>query len=534
MMDTLGTNYRFMKTIFFITAALLPLISFAQKDIIIVEKDTVRIEIEALGSAINSDFDDYAPVITADGEYMYFTSRRPFTDREKKRNKESSENIYEAIWDDVEKEWLPAEPLQSPINLPKRFNSNVAISNDGQRLLKYQDDGYGNGDIYETYLSGNTWSTPVSLGPVINSDSHESSASIAPDGRTIYFVSDRKGGVGKRDIWKATKDKDGNWTDAENLGKTINTSKNEEAVFIHPDGKTLYFSSQGHNSIGGYDIFKSEMKADGTWGTPINMGEPINTPDNDLFFVLKADGITGFYASERNGGVKDIYEIRLIPIVKEGEKKQTGPKLTVFKGVISDGETGLPLEATIEVTDNEKNEVIATYSSNSESGKYLISLPSGKNYGINVNADGYLFSSHSFDLTNDSISDYKEVKKDIGLDKLKIGSRVVLKNIFFDYDKATLRSESISELNRLKRIMNDNPTMKLEIGGHTDSRGADSYNLKLSKSRAKSVVNYLIEQGIPSDKLTYKGYGETDPVASNDTEEGRQENRRVEFKVMSK
>lgn len=287
MMDTLGTNYRLMKTIFFITAALFPLISFAQKDIIIVEKDTVRIEIEALGSAINSDFDDYAPVITADGEYMYFTSRRPFTDREKKRNKESSENIYEAIWDDVRKEWLPAEPLQSPINIPKRFNSNVAISNDGQRLLKYQDDGYGNGDIYETYLSGNTWSTPVSLGPEINSESHESSASIAPDGRTIYFVSDRKGGEGKRDIWKATKDKDGNWTDAENLGKTINTSKNEEAVFIHPDGKTLYFSSQGHNSIGGYDIFKSEMKADATWGTPKNMGEPINTADNDFFLCSK-------------------------------------------------------------------------------------------------------------------------------------------------------------------------------------------------------------------------------------------------------
>lgn len=224
----------------------------------------------------------------------------------------------------------------------------------------------------------------------------------------------------------------------------------------------------------------------------------------------------------------------MIPIVKEGEKKQTGPKLTVFKGVITDAETGLPLETTIEVTDNEKNEVIATYSSNSESGKYLISLPSGKNYGINVNADGYLFSSHSFDLTNDSISDYKEVKKDIGLDKLEIGSRVVLKNIFFDYDKATLRSESVSELNRLKRIMNDNPTMKLEIGGHTDSKGADSYNLKLSRSRAESVVNYLIEKGIPADKLTYKGYGETDPVASNDTEEGRQENRRVEFKVLSK
>lgn len=509
--------------------------SFAQSNKpIILERDTLRIEIESLGKEINSDFNDYAPVITADGGYMYFTSRRPYSDKEKKKNRESMERIYEAIWDEESKAWLEAEPLPSDVNLDGRNISNVAISNDGQRLLIYQDDKYGNGDIYEAFLSGATWSSPVSLGEAINSESHESSASISPDGKTIYFVSERKGGQGGRDIWKASKGTDGKWSQAENLGRTVNTKEDEEGVFIHPDGKTLYFSSKGHNSLGGYDIFKSELK-NGKWSKPTNMGEPINTIENDLFFVLAANGKKGYYATGRNGGVINIYEIRFIPLAKDNEEPvSTGPQLTVFKGVIKDCETGLPIYATIEVTDNEKNEVIATYNSNSQTGKYLISLPSGKNYGININAEGFLFSSQSFDLTSDSLSAYNEVVKDVCLNKIKVGSKVVLKNIFFDFNKSTLRSESIAELNRLKRILDDNAFMKIEIGGHTDSRGSAEYNKKLSNDRAQSVVNYLIDNGINASRLTYKGYGKDQPVATNETEEGRQENRRVEFKVISK
>lgn len=510
-------------------------ISFSQTNkLIIAERDTLRIEIERLGEEINSDFNDYAPVITADGGYMYFTSRRPYTEKEKKKNRESMERIYEAIWDDESNKWLAAEPLPSDVNLDGRNISNVAISNDGQRLLIYQDDKYGNGDIYEAFLSGNTWSAPLSIGDAINSEAHESSASISPDGKTIYFVSERKGGVGGRDIWKATKDRNGKWGEAENLGKTINSKEDEEGVFIHPDGRTLYFSSKGHNSIGGYDIFKSELK-NGKWSKPENMGEPINTTENDLFFVLAANGKTGYYATGRNGGVINIYEIRFTPIAKDdNEPVNTGPQLTVFKGIIKDCETGLPILASVEVTDNEKNEVIASYNSNSQTGKYLISLPSGKNYGININAEGFLFSSQSFDLTSDSLSTYNEVVKDVCLDKIKVGTKVVLKNIFFDFNKSTLRSESISELNRLKRILDDNATMKIEIGGHTDSRGSAEYNKKLSNDRAQSVVNYLIENGIDTSRLTFKGYGKDQPVATNDTDEGRQENRRVEFKVISK
>ena len=201
--------------------------------LIIAERDTLRIEIERLGNEINSPFNDYAPVITADGGYMYFTSRRPYTEKEKKKNRESMERIYEAIWDEAENKWQIAEPLPSDVNLDGRNISNVAISNDGQRLLIYQDDKFGNGDIYEAYLSGTTWSAPLSLGKEINSDAHESSASISPDGKTIYFVSERKeGGTGGRDIWKATKNSDGVWGSAENLGKTINTKEDEEGVFI--------------------------------------------------------------------------------------------------------------------------------------------------------------------------------------------------------------------------------------------------------------------------------------------------------------
>jgi outer membrane protein OmpA-like peptidoglycan-associated protein len=501
-------------------------------NIIVAEKDSIRIEIERLGQEINSQYDDYAPVITADGGVMYFTSRRPFSEKEIKRNRESTEHIYEAIFDEKDSVWLEAEPLKEPINLPKRHNSNIAISNDGQRLLKYQDDGYGNGDIYETYLMGNKWSDPVSLGKSINSDDHESSASIAPDGRTIYFVSNRKeGSQGGRDIWRSQLKADGKWGKAENLGSIINTKDNEEAVFIHPDGKTLYFSSEGHDGIGGYDIFKSTFE-DGMWSKPENLDAPINSKKDDLFFVLAANGKKGYYATSRMDGVKDIYEIRFIPISKES--KDDGPDLTVFKGVISDSETGAPLGATIEVTDNEKNEVIATYTSNSETGKYLISLPSGKNYGINVNAEGYLFSSHSFDLTDSTSTGYMEVRKDIALDKIKVGSKVVLENIFFDFNKATLRNESIAELNRLARILEDNATMKIEIGGHTDDKGSDAYNENLSENRAESVVNYLIGQGVNKSRLTFKGYGESTPIATNDTEEGRQENRRVEFEVISK
>ena len=505
-------------------------ISIAQEKLVIDQNDSMRIEVKYIAE-INSEFDDYAPVITADGEQLFFTSRRPYTDKEISKNKQGKENIYSAEYDSDSKKWSKPKPLNETINITGRHNSILAISNDGQRMLKYQDDQYGNGDILESFLKGESWSDPKSISTIINSDEHESSASIAPNGKTIYFVSTRKGGQGGRDIWMSTKNENGKWSEPKNLGKTVNTSQDEEAVFIHPDGKTLFFSSKGHNSTGGYDIFKT-VNNNGRWSTPINLGSPINTPDDDLFFVLAANGKTGFYASNRGAQTKNIYRIDFIELERPQEEvKSSSPNLTILKGVITDKETGKPIEAVIEVTDNTKNEIVARYNSNSSTGKYLLSLPSGTNYGVNIQAEGYLFESFSFDLAD--TASYQEYIKDVALNKLKAGTKVVLKNIFFDYDKATLRNESIAELTRLVRIMEEYPKLKIEIGGHTDSRGSDEYNNRLSKDRAGSVVNYLIEKGIDTNRLTFKGYGKSQPIATNDTEEGRQENRRVEFKIIS-
>lgn len=522
--------FNMIKTlVFLIIIALFPLFLLAQSGLVIRETDSVRIEISPL-KELNSSFSDYSPVITADGSQLFFTSRRPVTDKEKARNKEGREMIYVSDYDDVDNEWIEPVLLGKEVNIPGRQNSVIAISNDGQRLLKYQDDQYGNGDIYESYLKGMKWSDPISISTEINSNFHESSASIAPDGRTIYFVSNRKGGQGGRDIWLTKKNERGEWSAPENLGAIVNTNQDEEAVFIHPDGKTLYFSSKGHNSLGGYDIYRTTL-VNGKWTQPQNLGEPLNTTGNDLFFVLTANGRRGYLASDRNGGVLNIYEVNFIPLERKDGTKNSEPRLTVLKGVITDKQTGLPLEATIEVVDNVKNEVIATFNSNSSTGRYLVSLPSGMNYGVTVQAEGYLFESFSFDLPDTAA--YVEVIRDVQLNKLKAGTKVILKNIFFDFDKASLRNESVAELTRLVRIMNEYPNLKIEIGGHTDGKGSDEYNNRLSRDRAESVVNYLIENGIDKSRLSFKGYGKTQPIASNDTEEGRQENRRVEFKIIS-
>ena len=326
---------------------------------------------------------------------------------------------------------------------------------------------------------------------------------------------------------------------------------------MHPDGKTMYFSSRGHSTMGGFDIFKSEMKPDGTWGNPVNLGYPINGPHDDVFFVMNASGRRGYYASAKQGGYgeKDIYiitflgadkpfalsnEDNLIASIAEPIKSIVAApavelkanSLTVLKGTITDDNTKKPLEATIELIDNAKNEVIASFKSNSSTGKYLVTLPAGKNYGIAVKAENYLFHSENFDIPANN--GYLEVTKDVQLKNVSVGTKIVLRNIFFDFDKSTLKPESTNELQRLIKLLIDIPTLKIEIGGHTDSKGSDDYNLKLSASRAKTVVEYLTKAGIALDRLKSNGYGEAQAIETNETEEGRALNRRTEFTIISK
>ncbi|MCW3086607.1 MAG: hypothetical protein JWP12_3973 [Bacteroidetes bacterium] len=519
-------------------------------------KKPVRVFIDNAGPEINSQYTDYGPVISADESIMLFTSRRPTT-----TGGGTDPNIndyYEDIYISTRKDgkWLPAKNMGPPINTDTH-DANSGLSADGQKFLIYI--GSNGGDLFESELKGDSWSKPDHMNKNINTKYHESSACYSPDGKSVYFVSDKPdGSLGDRDIYISTKDAKGRWDVPVNLGPTINTQWGEEGAFIHPDGKTLYFSSQGHNSMGGYDIFKSVYDdKTKTWSEPENLGYPVNTPDDDVFFVVSASGKHGYYASfNANGyGEKDIYQVTFLgpekPMVLNNEDNllasQTAPvketviapviqikeaQLTILKGVITDEATKQPLEATIEIVDNLKNEVIATFMSNSSTGKYLVSLPAGRNYGIAVKKENYLFHSENFDIPNTAA--YQEVVKDVALKNIAVGSKIILKNIFFDFDKATLRPESTNELERLTKLLNDVPTLKIEISGHTDSKGADDYNKKLSDSRAKAVVAYLVSKGIAADRLTSVGYGEEQPIATNDTDEGRQLNRRTEFKILSK
>lgn len=493
------------------------------------DQESNEVTISNLGNSINSKYQEYAPVISADGSLLIFTTRRPTTAKQKERD------IMEQVWfsefNETNKTWNTATPLPANINAPKRNISNIALSNDGQKMLLYMDDlTLGTGDIYESVLKGDKWSDPVKLPEPINSGDHESSATYSPEGKTIYFVSDRPGGKGGLDIWYSKQDKKGKWGKAVNLGPIVNSSEDEESVFIHPDGTTLFFSSKRSGGLGGYDIYKTEVKKN-KWVKPINVGNPINTDGDDLFFVMEASGQTAFYSSDQKGtvGGKDIFQISYDQ--KEVASKTT-PSLALLKGTVSDEKTGALIESDIELIDNSKNEVIARFKSNNISGKYLISLPSGKNYGINVLADGYLFQSENVDFPE--ASSYIEIIKNIKLKKIEIGSKVVLNNIFFDYGVATLKPESMSELEKLTKLLKENAGIKVEISGHTDNKGNAASNKLLSNNRAKTVVDYLISQGIQADRLMYKGYGFDEPIATNETEEGRKLNRRTEFSIIQK
>jgi len=513
----------------------------------------VRVFIDNLTDVVNSKYPDYSPVISADESSIFFTSRRENTTGGKRDPQDQVffEDIL--ISKKVEGKWTAPQNPGKPLN-SEGHDATAGLSPDGQILYIYK--GTKGGDIYECKAKGKKWSKPKKMPKPISSKYHESSASLSPDGRTLYFVSQRKGGFGGRDIYKSTKNQKGKWGPAINLGPTINTEYDEESAFIHPDGKTLYFSSKGHKTMGGYDIFKSVCEND-KWSEPENIGYPINTPDDDVFFTMAANGIRGYFSSERIGGVggQDVYVITFLgaekPVVFNTEDdllaitsqpvgaavvqsavEIRSSQLTLLKGYIKDEETQKPLSSTIEVFDNELNLKIATFESNSETGRYLVSLPSGKNYGFTAKCEGYLFHSENFNIS--ASQGYQEIEKDILMKKIEVGRSIVLNNIFFDFNKATLRPESASELDRLTDLMKEMPKLKIEISGHTDNVGAAAYNLKLSESRAKAVVDYLIKKGIDTSRLQFKGYGFEQPIASNDTDEGRQLNRRTEFKIISK
>ena len=496
-------------------------------------KNPVSFEPKNLGSGVNSPQDEYYPAITADGKTLLFTRNR--LDPKSPMNG-MQEDFYVSNFDEKTKTWGEAVNIGPPINTPTNEGA-PSLSADGQILFftacdlydSYGQDrtGYGSCDIFYTRKRGNSWSKALNLGNVINTRAWESQPSFSSDGRTLYFVSNRKGGYGESDIWVSSIGDDGRWSTPENLGKNINTPGKEESVMIHPDNQTLYFSSDGHIGMGGLDIYVSRKQADGTWGKAENLGYPINTFKDENSLLVNALGDLAFFSSDREGGEGglDIYSFEL--------DKSLRPNLvTYMKGKVFDKDTKEALEAGFELIDLETGKIAVESFSNPSTGEFLVALPTGKNYALNVYKKDYLFYSDNFSLKENTKSNEPTVKN-IPLQAIKAGETVVLRNVFFETASSDLKPESKVELNKLAELLKANPTLKIELGGHTDNVGNAKSNQALSEKRGKSVYDYLVTQNVKAENLTFKGYGQENPIADNDTEEGRAQNRRTEFKILS-
>lgn len=471
-----------------------------------------------LGGGVNSPEDDLMPALTADEHYMYFT-------RLERIGRVHDENIF--VSENINGVWQEAQPLGESINTLQYNEGAHSISPSGKYLFFTscgRPGSYGGCDIYFSKRNGSEWEPGKNLGPVINTRGKETQPYLSGDGRTLYFVSSREGGYGGGDIYESTLGDDGQWSKPKNLGPEINTEFEEERPFIHPDGFTLYFTSRGHEGMGGADLYMSRKQADGTWGKAINLGFPINTPGDEIGIYVTTDGKWAYFASEQpdtKGGM-DIYKFEMPENVKPYP-------VSYVKGTVTDKESGKALNTKIQFFDLGSGIIYSSASSDAKTGTYLATLPTGKNYACQISKEGYLFYSANFSL--------KEVKEglpyimDIQLQKIQVGSAVVLNNIFFGSNSFELQNESKTELNTLVELMTKNPTLKIEIGGHTDNSGLEKDNEELSKNRAKSVNDYLVSKGIAADRLTYKGYAASKPIADNKTAEGKAKNRRTEFIV---
>jgi len=670
----------------------------------ILVKKPIRVRIDNLGPRINTKFPEYAPVISEDEKKILFTSRREETTGKAVDPIDSLwfEDIY--ISYKVDNEWVEARNIGSPIN-SNDHDATINLTPDGKKLLIYRID--NGGDIFESMQTDISWSKPRNL-KEINTRAYENHASYSPDGKRIYFISNRKDSmsVGGKDIYCADIDAKGRIGKAQNIGKHINTPYDEDGIFCHPDGVTIYYSSKGHNSMGGFDIFKSTLLGNGDWSEPINLGYPINTPDDDVFFVMSADSKRAYFASYREEGYgdQDIYVMNILeeseimaslqfsitdtfrgkllnavvevtdaatneqvalrnsgdnfgevlinlPVGKVYKVKVSSDKyapyeeelnipfaagsqvvsrnvvLSIdnkvhFNASVTDAQTKVPIRTQIDFIDPETGEFVSSIYSGKSLGKVSTTLDPGRDYAMRIKSPGYRMKldtmsvflnqkgetiNSSFELMaldrniktilNGRITDAKtkkpltadiEIKefegfpvftyplpdgkydavvfggtiyeinvsvdgylnyseilpipfseenqtitRNIEMMQLANGSKVVLRNIFFDFDKSTFRPSTYDALQTLLTTLQKYPTMKVEISGHTDNIGNQFYNQSLSENRAKVVVDYLMKNGIEASRLSFKGYNFSQPIATNNTAIGRQLNRRTELKIIS-
>jgi outer membrane protein OmpA-like peptidoglycan-associated protein/Tol biopolymer transport system component len=493
--------------------------------------DPVNIKVENVGPGVNSQYPEYSAVISADEQTLSFTARRPNTTGGQidPRDGMYFEDIYIST-KNADGTWGQAVPMGNNINT-NGHEATIGLSADGQKLLIYKDDA-GDGNIYISQLNGNSWGTPQKLTENINSKSHEPSACITPDGNTLYFTSAMPGGFGGEDLYRSVRLPNGEWSKGTNLGPKINSKYDEDAPAILADGLTLYFASNGDKSMGGFDILSAVFNPDSGWSNPVNIGYPVNSSADDLFFVPTPDDKHAYYSSANspNGfGDKDICFLTF------PEKEES--KLTVLEGEILSIYGGIPENTVITVTDVVTGDIMGTYVPNSVTGHYVIVLPPGRNYSITYEANDYLFQSDNVNIA-DSMA-YQVIDRPVELEPLKVGQKLVVRNIFFPSGKSVLADESKTELDKLVDLMTKHPLLVVEISGHTDASGSDELNQKLSEKRAVSVADYLVAHGIDRSRLRTVGYGESKPIAKNynadgsPNKQGMALNRRFEFTILS-
>jgi outer membrane protein OmpA-like peptidoglycan-associated protein len=475
----------------------------------------------SLGPNVNTSADEYWPSLSADEKTLVITRLVPSDNFMKK----VQEDFYLSKWTD--QGWSPIRSAGKPLNTEDNEGAQT-ISGDGRFMVFTacnRADGIGRCDLYSSKRIGDTWLTPVNMGRPVNTIYRETQPSLTPDGRTLYFSSDRPGGKGHHDIWVTHRDIQGSWSVPENLGDSINTPGEEISPFLHPDNQSLYFSSDGWIGLGGYDLFVSRRDSTGTWHKAVNLGYPINTNHDEIGLIVNPRGDKAYYSSDMAKVTgRDIYVFDM-PV------KDRPLMVTYMKGKVFDANNHDLLRAQCELIDLQNGNILYSSFSDSLTGEFLVSIPLNHNYLLNVSRRGYLFYSENFSLKN-SFNVDKPYLKDVPMQPVAVGNTIVLRNVFFETDSFTLKKESMLELNKVVRFLQLNSTIRIEIGGHTDNTGNDEYNQVLSEKRAKAVSGYLISSSIAPSRIVSKGYGINKPIATNQTEEGKAQNRRTEMKII--
>lgn len=496
-----------------------------------------------LGPSINTKYHEYFPTLTVDGKTLLFTRRIPAPGTEHGEQEDFFVTHY------VDGRWTEAEPMPANVNTPNNEGAPT-FAPDGRTLVfvacvdaygSYGPNRAGKGscDLFITKKVGTQWRNPVNLPGQVNTQHWETQPSLSSDGKTMYFIRgiNNRDGSRQQDIYRSFLQEDGTWSKAERLSDVVNTPMREESVFIHPDGRTLYFSSDGHPGFGGLDIFMTTLDDNGNWSKPVNLGYPINSAYDENSLLVAANGEIAFFASDRAGGFGglDLYSF----VMPESMR----PTKTLYmEGLVFDARTTRPLGGRFELIDLATGKTIITSEADKITGEFLVTLPTQRDYVINVSYPGYNFYSLNFSLQNHNSDE--PYRLNIPLQPIVDGAEVVLANVFFDLNSSLLRKESFIELDKLVDHLKTNPNIKIEIGGHTDSRGNNKDNLELSQNRANAVMDYLISKGIAANRLTAKGYASSQPKHSDADiaaledqtakERAHQENRRTEYKIVSK